>query len=314
DTLVDEYHGVLLTIAAGHSLDLDIPAHGPERIGPLVFLRDRPALETGDSDCVVIGGGNSAIDAARVLLRSGAHSVTLICLETREFMPAIASEVDEAEAEGVILRCGMSVVEMVENGIHAVHVASEDPTSKNPADFAVTDEDIFFVKAVRVVLAIGQRPDRAALGDDLDLNGPWLGADATSGRTSRSTVFAAGDLIGGMGTVTGAMAAGRRAAWGLDTELRGAEQANLRLPPAIPPASLAPGSPAPSCSPGKTRRHPPELNPAERATHFDEVIGTLSDEDARIEGARCEACGLCGNCRSCLDLFGCPAFLAVGHQ
>ncbi|MCP4963685.1 MAG: hypothetical protein GY926_00430 [bacterium] len=97
-------------------------------------------------------------------------------------------------------------------------------------------------------------------------------------------------------------------------ELRGAEQANLRLPPPIPPAGLTPGSPAPSCSPGKTRRHPPELNPAERAKHYGEVIGTLSDEDARIEGARCEACGLCGNCRSCLDLFGCPAFLSVGHQ
>ncbi|MCP3877074.1 MAG: FAD-dependent oxidoreductase, partial [Sulfitobacter sp.] len=314
DTLVDEYDGVLLTIGAGHSLGLDIPGEGPEQIGALDYLRDRPALEKGNSDCVVIGGGNSAIDAARVLLRSGADSVTLICLETRDHMPAIASEVSEAEAEGVILRCGMSVVEMVENGIHAVHVTSEDPTSRNPADFTATDGDIFFVKAVRVVLAIGQRPDRAALGEDLGWDGSWLGADATSGRTSRSTVFAAGDLIGGMGTVTGAMAAGRRAAWGLDTELRGAQLADGRMPPPIPPAGLTPGTPAPSCSPGKTRRHPPELNPAERATHFKEVIGTLSDEDARIEGARCEACGLCGNCRSCLDLFGCPAFLSVGHQ
>jgi indolepyruvate ferredoxin oxidoreductase alpha subunit len=45
-----------------------------------------------------------------------------------------------------------------------------------------------------------------------------------------------------------------------------------------------------------------------RADDFEEVVGVLTEEQARREASRCLVCGLCGNCRSCIDLFGCPAF------
>jgi Pyruvate/2-oxoacid:ferredoxin oxidoreductase delta subunit len=123
-------------------------------------------------------------------------------------------------------------------------------------------------------------------------------------------VFAGGDLAGGARTVTEAIAWGLRAAWGIDRSLRGAEAADRRPPP--PLMSAWPYVPT-----GRTRfqradqvprSEPSHLAPERRLTGFDEVVGTLTEAQARTEAARCAACGMCGNCRACIDLLGCPAF------
>jgi len=321
EVLLEEYDGVLLTIGAGRGVELPLAGAGehlPEVVGALEYLHQSENDEHPTAErVVVIGGGNSAIDAARVALRRGAKHVSILCLESRGCMPAIASEVHEAEQEGIAILAGARVEELRDGGLDWIRVASDTPGSQDPTDYSPIDGTRQLLESERVIVAIGQRPDPDALGDTLERQGAWLKADASMGRTSHPTVFAAGDVIGGEGTVTGAMAAGRRAAWGLDRELRGAERADKRMPPPPPTRSATTnedGFRISRCGNGSVRHAPPTADPALRGEDFDEVTGTLSDVDARAEAARCAACGRCGNCRSCLDLFGCPAFLADGHK
>jgi Pyruvate/2-oxoacid:ferredoxin oxidoreductase delta subunit len=106
------------------------------------------------------------------------------------------------------------------------------------------------------------------------------------------------------------MAAGKRAAWGIDILLRGREVASRRQPPPLsrrPAVSDLPKDPSLARIDRDPRQHPEELPSAER-TSFAENVASLTEEAARAEAARCAICGQCGNCRACLDLFGCPAF------
>ena len=320
DVLLSEYAGVVLAIGAGRGIELalDCAEEGtPEVLGALEYLRAKEDFSASAARrTVVIGGGNSAVDSARVALRSGAERVSILCLEAREFMPAIADEVHEAGREGVVIQGGMRVLRLRRGGVECVRVAAEDATSRNPEDYHPVDDEAHFIEAERVIMAVGQRPDREAIGDSLEWSGAWLSADGNQGRCSRARVFAAGDLVGGSGSVTGAMAAGRRAAWGLDRDLRGPEVADRRQPPPEPMQfGMTDGTrfsvARSGC--GSARRRPPELDLSARGD-FSEVIGQLAEEDARAEAARCAVCGTCGNCRSCLDLFGCPAFLADGNK
>ncbi len=110
------------------------------------------------------------------------------------------------------------------------------------------------------------------------------------------------------GSVTDAIAGGLRAAWGLDRSLRDEAAADKRLPPPVVSEDPPVGRPGISRADVTKRIDAPELEATERAMGFGEVVGVLTEEQARAEAARCMICGLCGNCNACLDLFGCPAF------
>ncbi len=125
-------------------------------------------------------------------------------------------------------------------------------------------------------------------------------------------MFGAGDVVGPAGTVTDAIAGGLRAAWGLDRSLRGPAAADTRMPPPRVPTRPPAGRPGVRRDRWEGRLLPVELDPGTRIDGFDEVVGTLTEREARMEAARCMICGLCGNCSSCLDLFGCPAFYVDG--
>ncbi len=296
DGLLETHKAIVLAVGAGVEIGLEIPGEGPDVVSALDYLRSSRGAD-GDP-VVVVGGGNSAVDAARSALRRGAAQVVIACLEDRATMPAIAGEAAAAEAEGIRIRSGVCPLRLVGDGIEVARVDSTgdeiDPGGYRPVAGTET-----VIRAGLVVAALGQIPDA-------DITAAV--AAATAGKGASGRVFTAGDLNGEQRSVTDAIAGGLRAAWRLDRSLRGAAVADRR--PAPPEVS----SGAPARRPGVTRtdRHerwaPPELDPVSRIAGFDEVAGTFTEEEARAEAARCMICGLCGNCSACIDLFGCPAF------
>ena len=294
--LTDTFAAVYLAIGAHRPRELELPGtrEGTQVASALVYLRSvRVGAEVPKGTrVVVIGGGNAAVDAARTALRRGAERVTLACIEERGAMPALKDEIAAADHEGIVIRAGVRPVRWVAGGL-AVAPAKGTNGSEERLD------------ADLVIVAIGQEPDEAALDGTLKRTPAGLvDVDPETCRTSHPTVFAGGDVVRGERTVTSAMAWGLRAAWGIDSTLRGRALADRRSPPAHP--VLEP-PPVEVRAPILPRRHPPELDRRARAASMAEVVGSFSEAEARAEATRCLMCGQCGNCRACIDVLGCPA-------
>jgi NADPH-dependent glutamate synthase beta subunit-like oxidoreductase len=303
--LIDgEFDAVYLAMGAGKALTLDIPrkegAAIPSLVTALEYL-ERVArgsdVETG-CKVVVVGGGNAAIDAARTSLRKGAKRVCVTCLEHFDEMPAIREEILAAQQEGIELYPGLRPLNLEPQGIILVPVDNDAGTRTR-------------LVADQIILAIGQIADFEELAlDDLALNQTpdgYLQVDPETACTSHPRIFAGGDLVKGEQTVTAAMAAGLRAAWGIDAALRDKHRADRRPPP---PRTSAPEESTTQLSVPNWLRTgrvtPEELALKTRTRNFEEVVKTYSEAQARSEAARCLMCGQCGNCRACIELFGCP--------
>lgn len=168
---------------------------------------------------VVIGGGNVAIDAARVSLRCGADAVTMVCLEPRDGMPASAEEIAEAEEEGTAIRCGYGPKEFVTENGHVTAVVLKKCTGLyNPEGrFSPTydENDTITLPCDNVVLSIGQCIE---WGDLLDGEAVELGrgqgavADPVTYQTDQPDVFVGGDVYTGPRFAIDAIAAGKQGA------------------------------------------------------------------------------------------------------
>jgi len=263
---------------------------------------------------VVIGGGNSALDAARTAKRMGADSVVIAYRRTRDEMPGLVTEITAAENEGIGILTQIQPVRLVPGGVACVLTERGELDAsgrRRPVPIAGSEQ---ILEADQILAAIGQRPAASLVAaEDLDLTrheDGSLAVDTETLQTSDARVFAGGDVVPGGRTVTEAIAAGQRAAWGIDRLLRGAETADRRAPPPL----TDPGVRSTRVGVGRAqepRHHPPELSADERGTSFDEVVGSFDETAARAEAARCMVCGTCGNCRACVDLFGCPAFFVT---
>ena len=299
--LLDDYDAVVVAVGASRPrlLSLEAGAGLPALVFGLEYLREVAATgraETAER-VVVIGGGNAAVDVARTARRLGAREVAMSFLEGRAAMLAITEEVDAAEAEGVALHPGNRTIRLSPGGLVVASIGGRDERVL-PAD--------------QVIIAIGQEAaleDRAGLA--LSETGNVLAIDPLSGATSHPRVFAGGDVASTDRTVTGAIAAGLRVAFGVDQALRGDEVAKRRAPPLSAARARELAARVSTRPTGRTtRRDPPSVTVGARigsGRDFVEVIGALAEEDARAEAARCLMCGQCGTCRSCIDLFGCPA-------
>jgi indolepyruvate ferredoxin oxidoreductase alpha subunit len=273
----------------------------PPTVAALDFLEQaREGTRTdAPNRVVVIGGGNAAIDAARTLRRLGAGQVSLVCLEAREDMPVLPGELEEAVEEGIEVRTRHRPRALVPGAIEVTSIDGEKSTQL-PCDL--------------VIVAIGQRPrldvlTEAGIEFALSADG-CLPIHTATCETAVQGLFAGGDVVEGERTVTTAIAWGLRAAWAIDRKLRGPALADRRMPPPVPdPADRHRGKTRWRVETASApRRQPPAVELAAR-TNFQEVIGTLSEDDARSEARRCLMCGKCGNCRACVDLFACPALV-----
>ncbi len=254
---------------------------------------------------VVVGGGSSAaMDAARSARRAG-HAVTVLALESRAQLPAQREEVEEALEEGIRLVDGAMITGLQADGgrlrldcrrVNFIAGAVRGEFRVEP----LPGSD-FSLHADAVLSSIGQDPELAPFGDGLVRQGPLLGVDAATQRTSADAVWAGGDVASLGRFVTEAVGQGQRAAIEIHRHLLGADAAEE--PPfsgaAVPLAAIATWYHEPA--PRQTAPHRPT---DERLRSGAEVQLGLELEQALAEGERCFSCGTCVVCDNCVVV--CP--------
>ena len=211
--LAQGYAAVYVATGAPVSIPLGIPGEdGPGVYDALGLLDDvRRQVEEGSAPrsigrrVLVVGGGNSAVDAARAALRLGAEKVTLVYRRTRREMPAIAEEAEAALGEGVILAELTIPVRVIRStdGVVALECRRAvlgEPGPDGRRQPVPVEGSEFGMAADAIVVAIGQRPASP------------LPVDAASGVTAHPGIYAGGDAVRGPATVIQAIADGRRAA------------------------------------------------------------------------------------------------------
>ena len=223
DLQAEGYRAVFLATGASKSRRLGVPGDDATGVVPATLFLKRVNL--GESarlsgPAVVIGGGSTAMDAARSALRSGAESVTVVYRRRREDMPAQSEEVEAAEREGVRFRTELAVDEVVvrDGQVQAIRCRPRAASDGGGEDRVVE------LSARTVLVAIGEQPDPSILpeGTGIEVSG-WAGvvADSRTLATGEAGVFAGGDVVSGPKTIIDAVAAGRRAAGSIHAYLAG---------------------------------------------------------------------------------------------
>jgi pyridine nucleotide-disulfide oxidoreductase len=191
-----------------------------------VNLGERPQVPGA---VVVVGGGSTAMDAARSALRSGADHVTVLYRRGLADMPAQIEEVEAARAEGIAIRIGTIVTEVIgsADGITGLRIREQAPTDRVEHGRAVwepvPDTDAL-LEARTVLVAVGEEPDPSILpeGAGIEVSAfAGIVADPRTMSTARAGVFAGGDVVSGPKTIIDAVASGRRAAGAIHEFLSG---------------------------------------------------------------------------------------------
>jgi NADPH-dependent glutamate synthase beta subunit-like oxidoreductase/CO/xanthine dehydrogenase FAD-binding subunit len=226
EQLRQEFDSVFLAIGAWGRPSIGLAGEELTRPG-LEFLSNvqKGLREAPGSRVVVIGGGSVATDVGITARRLGAREVTLVCLESREQMPAFEEEIEQAISEGTILLPSWGPARVLEaagrvTGLEVVRCTSVFDAHGR---FAPTfDEGVRQrIEADAIMLAVGQRTDLSFLGAAarVKVAGGLIAVDEDSQATNLPGVFAGGDVTSGRGTVAAAIAAGRKAAAAIDRYL-----------------------------------------------------------------------------------------------
>lgn len=273
---------------------------------------------------VVIGGGNTAIDAARSALRLGA-SPTLIYRRTRNEMPAFETEIDDALEEGVkmiYLALPVRIDAQASNQrIECIRTRLGDEGPDGRCQPIPIEGSHFYVEADTVLFATGEAPDLSLLPEDIQVSGDRVSVDG-AGSTSRPGIFAGGDLIDQPRSVVHAIGSGKRAAIAIDRYLKGQSEGGwldaLRIGEKGGLAfkqywkrKFSPENKEVILSDDlnlsyftvmdRSDRH---KIPKEARENFQEIYGNLTPEKALGEAQRCFSCGKCYFCDNCYLL--CP--------
>jgi NADPH-dependent glutamate synthase beta subunit-like oxidoreductase/CO/xanthine dehydrogenase FAD-binding subunit len=174
---------------------------------------------------LVIGGGNVAVDVGITALRLGAEEVTLACVESREEMPALKWEIDQAVEEGIKLMPSWGPYRVLESGGKVVGMDLVRCTSafNREGCFAPTYDHTVNkrVEADHIIMAVGQTPDLSFIDPkwSLGVKNGRIVVDSITQRTNMAGVFAGGEVTSGPATVIDAIASGKRAAIAIDLYL-----------------------------------------------------------------------------------------------
>ena len=310
------YRAIYLAIGAQQSRSLPIPGVDlPQVRLALDFLREvnqGKKVEIGDK-IVVIGGGNVAMDVARTARRLGARDVTAVCLESAEEMPAHPWEIEEAVEEGVKIMNSWGPVEIIEKNGKADGVNFKKCTAvfDGEGKFSPTfDESVTtLVGGDTVIIAIGQATDLSVLPENTCIKttrGGWLIADPLTLATDEDGIFAGGDGVTGPKSAVEAIKHGHEAAISIDRYLNGLDLSEGRSKEKEEPAPLPEGK-----HEKKARLGTKYIDLERRLAGFDEIVGTLTEEEAIKEAERCLDCGLCSECLQCVAV--CQA-KAIDHE
>jgi len=306
----DGFNAVFIGVGAQDSIRLPVPgSDAPGVLWGVEYLKDSASGQKfafKGKKVLVVGGGNVAMDVARTARRQGGD-VTLICLETREEMPASPWEVEEAEHEGIEIVTRWGVKEIKAQGgqvkgleLKAVARVFDEQGRFSPTYFedqtASRDADV-------VIMAIGQKTNlkflTAADGVKLTPRG-LIETDPVTKATSREGVFAGGDVETGPYIAIAAVAAGREAALSIERYLTGQDLKAHREAPLRPiPKEEGNWSPIRADIEKKHRALMQTVPVEEWIKGFKEINLGYREEEAVEEAARCINCGICSECMQC---------------
>ena len=279
---------------------------------------------------MIIGGGNTAIDVARSVLRIGNKPMILYRREMEE-MPAFSQEIKEAIREGIEIKTSVVLKEIIRSensvvGVKCVKVKFDKSSKEKRNDFTEIEDSEFFLETDQVISAIGETPDTSIMKNDIDIKWGKVTVDEF-GRTSIPKYFAGGDLIPQPHLVVNALASGKKAAISIDATMKefDLEKVHSHITVVKNGVSfqhylnlrkhLIEGSEYESddlnvlCDPEKiNHEYFPEMEKAkEKKLSIDERINSFSEvhlgyekESAEYEASRCFNCGRCIECDNCV--------------
>lgn len=244
----------------------------------------------------VIGGGNVAVDAARTALRLGSEA-TIIYRRSKEQMPAHASEVEEAEKEGVKFTFLAAPKRILgENGkvkaIECIRMRLGEPDSSGRPRPIPIEGSEFQIPVDTVILSIGEMPDTSFLPRQVCTERA-VKVDSVTLETPIQGIFAGGDAVRGPASVIEAIADGKRAAHSIHLYLRGQNIRASREEEIVQTTWVRPEA---FIGERKPRIKAPMLPIEERVKGFAEVELCYSEDDAIAEAHRCLLCGPCSEC------------------
>ena len=263
------------------------------------FLRKAGAKESFalEGDVVVVGGGNVAIDAARISSRCTDAKISMFCLEAREKMPASNEEIEEALEEGVELKCGWGPKEVLEEDGHVNGVVFKKCTRVFDAQGRFSPEydenDTVTVPCRHVIFSVGQAIDWGHMLDNLHVelrpNGGAL-ANKLTYQTSEPDIFVGGDVYTGPKFAIDAIAAGREGAISLHRYVH--EHCTLTIGRNRRDfIELDKENIKVETYDSSSRQIPPKADVKEQAKTFRDLSQSLTEEQVKKETSRCLSCG-----------------------
>jgi len=300
DSLFKEgYKAIFLATGAGTSQIMGITGEDSEAVlHALDFLKKANSGEQVKlgKKVAVVGGGNAAIDAARMANRLGDCEVTIVYRRSRVEMPAANEEIEAAEEEGININILSNPVKVLEqngkvNGIECVRMELGEPDENGRRRPVPVEGSEYTFEVDNVIMAIGQSIDKEHLPRNLEYT-QWgtIAVDSITMQTNIEGIFAGGDVVSGPADIITAIKSGKQAAISIHRYLEGIDLRKAR-PTIIEPSYEIQGVEAEK----KARSIMPMLEHRERSVSFSEVELGFDEEMVIEEANRCLDC-LCGNC------------------
>jgi formate dehydrogenase major subunit len=307
DDLLKKYDAVFLGLGCQSAQGMGLQGEEiPGILRGIDFLRDVAEGNPPElgKKVAVVGGGNTAMDAARTALRLGAEEVHVIYRRSRNEMPAALIEIEEAEEEGIKFDYLTNPVSVLGTdcvmGVECVQMELGEPDESGRCRPLAVEGSEFKLEVDNVIMAIGQTLDQESVCScSLELSGKTMAACPDTGLTSIDKVFAAGDAVTGPATVVEAVGASRKAALAIDRYLNGLDADSGPEKYNCSMGRLDQLDPADFSDYPKEDRLPVHHVAAEkRKLSFIEYNQGLSEADVSKETKRCLSCG-------CQDVFDC---------
>jgi len=312
--MADGFDAVLLASGAWRAQGLDVPGeNGASVLKGIAFLE---AVNAGrppaiGARVVVVGGGDTAIDAARVSRRLGAE-VVQVYRRTRVEMPANADDIEAAIEEGVRIEFLAAPLRIEPGRVQCIRMAPGEPDADGRRWPQAIPASEFDILADTVILAVGQAASAPQTAAAREANGT-LRARAEDLATSVPGIFAGGDAVTGPSSIIVAIAQGRTAAAAIDRHLGGNGDL-LRFASARPATELHEGAPR-----GSHQHLPAHIPLATRLEGFALVEQAFDADTAAAEASRCLSCdllafdvqvdaALCKDCGYCDEVCGLDVF------
>ncbi len=303
DLIGQGFKAIFIATGAHKSMKLAIPGETAEGVLPAMQMLSQ--VNQGKevllgANVGIIGGGNAAIDAARVAIRNkNAEKVTILYRRTRKEMPAYEEEIEDALEEGIEIQYLVTPIKVLQEngkvtGVECIRMElGEMDQSGRRSPIPISGSE-FRLEFDTIIPAIGERPDTSYIqeSDGIKLS-RWdtIIADEETGATSQKNIFAGGDVATGPSTVVKAIGAGKKAAESIDRFLQGkpvAREYKLSRPSVyIPPVQLTEEE-----IEDAHRAEIFRLTPEKRHKNFEEVALTMTKDTAVKESRRCLRCEL----------------------